>query len=116
VHVIFQPHRYSRTRLLAEEFQHCFDDCDRLYVLDIYAASEEPIPGVSGENLAEQVRAAGHQGAEFVPSMDQAIEKAAQESEPGDAVITLGAGSIWQAGDALLQRLASLAGTRTAAG
>ncbi len=106
VHVVFQPHRYSRTRLLADEFTRCFENCDRLYILDIYGAGEEPIEGVHARGLAERIAAGGGPPVEYVGVMDAAVERAAAAARPGDVIITLGAGSIWQAGEQLLARLA----------
>jgi UDP-N-acetylmuramate--alanine ligase len=103
--VIFQPHRYTRTQHLLNEFGGSFSDCDRLWVTDIYAASEDPIPGVDSPTLVEKIRAAGTAQASYVGSIEQAVAEAAAEAEPGDVIITLGAGSIWRAGDSLLQAL-----------
>ena len=102
VHVIFQPHRYSRTALLFHELGSCFEDCDRLYVVDIYGAGEEPVPGVDAARLTEEIRASGHPCAAYFSSMDSACEAAAEAARPGDVVITLGAGSIGRVGEQLL--------------
>ena len=112
IHVLFQPHRYSRSHLLADEFSRCFNDCDHLYVLDIYSAGETPIKGVSGSALAKGIKAAGHPSVKYVASMDAAVEKAAAAAEPGDVIITLGAGNVSQAGGKLLERLAARQGLR----
>ena len=105
VHVIFQPHRYSRTQLLADEFATCFGDCDRLSLVDIYAASEDPIPGVNSVELTKRIQQADHPSAEYQPSTEAAIRSAVKCAEPGDAVVTLGAGNIWRAGDTILEQL-----------
>jgi UDP-N-acetylmuramate--alanine ligase len=105
VAAIFQPHRYSRTYELADDFARCFRDCDRLYVLDIYSASEEPIPGVNAPALVEKIRSAGHSSVEYVESIAAAIDRAVADAQPGDAIITLGAGSISQAGPKLIEAL-----------
>jgi UDP-N-acetylmuramate--alanine ligase len=97
VHVIFQPHRYTRTRDLMQEFITAFDDADTLTVLDIYAASEQPIPGVTGEALAEAI-ARRHQASAYAPSFDAAIEGALAKAERGDMILTLGAGNVSQIG------------------
>ncbi len=102
IHVLFQPHRYSRTLHLFEEFLSCFSDCDALYVVDIYPAGEKPIEGVTAERLALRVPQA-----RYFASMEEAIDAIAESAGPGDAVLTLGAGNVWQAGDRLLARLAS---------
>lgn len=104
--VLFQPHRYSRSRDCAEEFTHAFDHADLLFMTEIYAAGEQPIPGVSGANLAESVRAAGHQGVTFVAQKEMLPDQVLPHVKPGDLVITLGAGDIWKAGTGLLARLA----------
>jgi UDP-N-acetylmuramate--alanine ligase len=101
LHVLFQPHRYTRTHYLLEEFAACFGDADRLYVLDIYAAGEKPIEGVHARRLVERIGAG-----QYCPSLEAALEALEASVEEGDAVITLGAGSVWQAGDRLLARLA----------
>ena len=103
VHVIFQPHRYTRTRDLMAEFASCFEDADSVEVIDIYAASEEPIPGITGEVLA---RAAGRETVRYAASIEEAIRRTALRTADGDAVMTLGAGSISQAAPRLLGLLA----------
>ena len=107
VHVIFQPHRYTRTQLLLEEFSTAFRDADSVLVLDIYPASEPPIPGVTGEMLANRITERGGQEALYVPSFAQAIEFAARAAKPGEMVLTLGAGSISQLGPQVLEALES---------
>lgn len=104
--VLFQPHRYSRSRDCAEEFAHAFDQADLLFMTEIYAAGEQPIPGVSGAKLAESVRAAGHPGVTFVAQKETLPDHVLPQLKPGDLVITLGAGDIWKAGTGLLSRLA----------
>ena len=106
IHVIFQPHRYTRTFHLMDEFARSFTQADRLYVLDIYAASEKPIEGVTAETLVERIRQFGHHSAEYVGTIGRAVDAVLEHAEPGDAVLTLGAGNVWQAGDQLLERLA----------
>jgi len=105
VHVIFQPHRYTRTYHLMDEFARSFMQADRLYVLDIYAASEKPIEGVTAQALVERIRQFGHRSAEYAGTIDRAVETVMASVEPGDAVLTLGAGNVWQAGDRILARL-----------
>lgn len=103
--VLFQPHRYTRTRDLMEEFATAFGDADALQVLDVYAASERPIEGVTGEALAKRIREAGGGRVAYAASMDDAIERLAEDAREGDLVLTLGAGSISHAGPLLLDRL-----------
>ncbi len=104
--VVFQPHRYTRTRDLLEDFAKAFAQSDVLFLTEIYAAGEQPIPGVSGAKLAEIVRAAGHPSVTFVEQKDQLVEQVLPHLKSGDLVITLGAGDIWKTGPGLLARLA----------
>jgi|YNPNPStandDraft_1061719.scaffolds.fasta_scaffold01281_7 UDP-N-acetylmuramate--alanine ligase len=103
--VLFQPHRYTRTLHLLEDFARCFYQADAVFVLDIYAASEPPIEGVHASLLAERIRAHGHRRVEYAGSLERAVEEALAEAREGDAVITLGAGNVWQAADRLLEGL-----------
>jgi UDP-N-acetylmuramate--alanine ligase len=112
VHVVFQPHRYTRTYLLMDEFAEAFTGADRLLVLDIYAASEQPIAGVTGLSLASRIRCAAARPAEFAASFSAAIEAVAEEAQPGDLVLTLGAGNVSQLGTQIIERLAARAETR----
>ena len=105
IHVLFQPHRYTRTAALLDEFAGAFHAADTVHVTQIYAASEKPIEGVSGESLAERIHAFGHRGASFASSMDAGIESVAAEASEGSVIITLGAGSVSQAGEKILERL-----------
>lgn len=105
IHALFQPHRYSRTYHLMDEFARCFHQADSVFVMDIYAASEKPIEGVNAESLVERMRQFGHKGAEYVGTMDGGVEALLQAASSGDLVLTLGAGNVWQAGDKLLGRL-----------
>jgi UDP-N-acetylmuramate--alanine ligase len=105
VHVVFQPHRYTRTRDLIEEFATAFGDADSLFVLDIYAASEKPIEGISGEALAGTIRENGGRSAQYVGSFVDAVSSAAAVAEDGDMVLTLGAGSVSQLGPMILEKL-----------
>jgi UDP-N-acetylmuramate--alanine ligase len=105
VHVVFQPHRYTRTRDLLEDFTTAFGDADSLFVLDIYAASEKPIEGISGEALARIIREKGGPSAEYVSSFAAAVSSAATVAEAGDMILTLGAGSVSQLGPMILEKL-----------
>jgi UDP-N-acetylmuramate--alanine ligase len=105
IHVLFQPHRYSRTKHLLEEFGTAFHQADDLYLLDIYAASEEPIEGVTAEALLERVRSYGHRSAHYAATLEEGVQAVARVAEPGDLIITLGAGSVSQAADKLLDKL-----------
>ena len=110
IHVIFQPHRYTRTRDLMDEFATAFHDADSLCVLDIYAASESPIEGVTGEALARRISMHGNPRAEYAASFDSALTAAAEMAGQGDMILTLGAGSVSQLGPMLLERLEANAG------
>ena len=100
--VLFQPHRYSRTQALAEEFQTAFHEANILLLTEIYGASETPIPGVNGEALVNGIKQHGHRHAYFEPTFDKLLDRTMQILAPGDVVLTLGAGNIWQAGEKLL--------------
>jgi UDP-N-acetylmuramate--alanine ligase len=105
IHVIFQPHRYTRTKALMDEFGKAFRDADTLAILDIYAASETPMEGVSGEALAAHIRQTAGQDARYVPSFGDAAESVSSQAEEGDMILTLGAGSVSQLGPIILERL-----------
>jgi UDP-N-acetylmuramate--alanine ligase len=107
VHVIFQPHRYTRTRDLMKEFATAFGDADSLLILDIYAASEPPIEGITGEALARHIEENGERPARYVASFSDAAEAAAAAAQEGDMVLTLGAGSVSQIGPMILAQLAA---------
>ncbi len=109
VHVIFQPHRYTRTQLLFDEFAAAFGDADSVLLLDIYAASEPAIAGVTAESLAVRIGKAGGVRAEYVSSFAEAATLAAERADPGDMILTLGAGSVSQLGGQLLEALRSRA-------
>jgi UDP-N-acetylmuramate--alanine ligase len=105
IHVIFQPHRYTRTRDLMEEFTTAFTDADSLFVLDIYAASEKPIEGITGEILAQRIREKGGKHAQYANSFADAVNAAAAAAHDGDMILTLGAGSVSQFGPMILDKL-----------
>ncbi len=105
VHVIFQPHRYTRTRDLMDEFSTAFADADTLFILDIYAASEKPIEGIHAEVLVQRIGAIGKPSVSYVPSFAEAAEKTAAAAQPGDLILTLGAGSVSQLGAVILEML-----------
>jgi len=105
IHVLFQPHRYTRTYHLLDEFGRSFHQADNVFLMDIYAASEKPIEGVTAEALAERIRQFGHRGVEYVGTLDAGVEALHKVARDGDMVLTLGAGSVWQAGERLLERL-----------
>ncbi len=105
IHVIFQPHRYTRTQLLMDEFATAFTDASSVYVLDIYPASESPIPGITGEALARRISEKGNRTATYVVSFADAATAAAANAQTGDMILTLGAGNVAQLGALVLEKL-----------
>jgi UDP-N-acetylmuramate--alanine ligase len=92
--VAFQPHRYSRTELLFDDFTRAFNDADILFVCDIYPAGEKPIPGITAERLARGISDHGHHAASYVADRAALADQIARTARPGDVVIALGAGDI----------------------
>jgi UDP-N-acetylmuramate--alanine ligase len=107
VHVIFQPHRFTRTRDLMDEFATAFADADTVCLLDIYAANEKPIEGVTAESLASRITASGKTDVIYSPTSAEAIASVASVAKPGDMVLTLGAGNVSQLGSTLLEKLSA---------
>jgi UDP-N-acetylmuramate--alanine ligase len=116
IHVVFQPHRYTRTGDLMKEFSAAFGDADTLFVLDIYAASEKPIEGVTAEVLARTIGSTGGShsvstaesgglSVQYVSSFADAVTSAAAAAQDGDMILTLGAGSVSQLGPLILEKL-----------
>jgi UDP-N-acetylmuramate--alanine ligase len=101
--VLFQPHRYTRTAALREEFARSFYDADVVLLCDIYAASEDPIPGVNSQALAEEIEKFGHRSARYVGGVEQGKQALLDLVEPGDLALTLGAGNVWRAGEEFLE-------------
>jgi UDP-N-acetylmuramate--alanine ligase len=99
---VFQPHRYTRTFLLKEQFAKAFVDADRVIITDIYAASEKPLPGVSGRTISDQL---DENKTSFIPKKEQIAQALVGELQAGDIVMTLGAGDIYNVGKELLARL-----------
>ena len=105
---VFQPHRYTRTELLRQEFATAFNQADVLLVLDIYAAGEPSIPGVTAEDLAERIRAHGHRNVTYVgDNRAEIVERLLDIVRTGDLVLTLGAGDVGQLGPDLVRRLSA---------
>ena len=100
--VAFQPHRFTRTQALFGEFCKVFDDADKLLLLEIYPASEKPIPGVSGQSLVQGIRQVSSTDVEYVPDMPSLLETLRTELRSGDLLLTLGAGSITNIGSQYL--------------
>ncbi len=103
--VCFQPHRYSRTQALYEEFMTCFNDADALWILDIYPAGEAPIPGVTSEWLVKGLHARGHKKVQLGGSVKEAAAALSSELIAGDLFLTLGAGNVYQVGEEVFQAL-----------
>ncbi len=103
--VLFQPHRYTRTQKLSDQFGHAFFDAEVLVVTGIYAASEEPIEGVSGALIADAACRFGHRNAQYIEDREELLEHVLSMVEPGDVVVTLGAGDIYRLGEQVLERL-----------
>ena len=102
--VVFQPHRYSRTRALFDEFSRAFYQSDVLLVLPIYAASEKKIEGVTSQNLCEEIKAHGHKEVIYADSFDAAFSHLKQILQPGDVLLTLGAGDVYKIGEMFLNK------------
>jgi UDP-N-acetylmuramate--alanine ligase len=101
--VAFQPHRFTRTKALFGDFCRCFDEVDVLIVTEIYPASEDPIAGVSGENLARGIRQMNKKQVFYCEDLSLCVAKLKHILKPGDLILTLGAGNIWQVGQALIK-------------
>ena len=103
--VIFQPHRYSRTRDLFEDFLTSFDKADRLVLTQIYSAGEEAIAGTTGKSLYQAIKRRGHLEAEYVADKEDIVERLLPKLHAGDIVLTLGAGDIYKVGEKLVEKL-----------
>jgi UDP-N-acetylmuramate--alanine ligase len=91
---MFQPHRFSRTKALSREFGRAFDDAHRVVITDVYPASETPIPGISGGTIADEIRQRGHRGISYQPHLKWVHREVGNMLEPGDLILSLGAGNI----------------------
>lgn len=107
--VLFQPHRYTRTQLLRDDFGRVLQNVDRLYVADVYPASEPPIPGISGQTIVDAVRENGPVDATFLPDLARAHYAVGNQLRPGDLFLTLGAGNVHEAGTRIARDLRVLA-------
>jgi UDP-N-acetylmuramate--alanine ligase len=107
IHVLFQPHRYTRTQALMDDFARAFHQADTVHLVDIYAASETPLEGVTSQVLAERLQTFGHRGVTYAGSLEAGIESVLRAAESGVAIVTLGAGSVSQAGDRIVEKLRS---------
>ncbi|GAB4269654.1 MAG: UDP-N-acetylmuramate--L-alanine ligase [Candidatus Rifleibacteriota bacterium] len=103
--VVFQPHRYSRTLFLSQEFGRCFDSCDKLFITDIYAASEKPIPGVTSKVILDHMPVSHRRKVKMVKSVEDVKFHLLRYIEPGDVVFTMGAGNVTQLGPEILESM-----------
>jgi len=103
--VVFQPHRYTRTKALFDEFLDAFDDAGALILTDIYAASEKEIKDVNSMNLCKSIKDRGHDNVIYLSGFKEIVNHLSDTVTPGDVVITLGAGNVWEIGEVLLERL-----------
>jgi UDP-N-acetylmuramate--alanine ligase len=102
--VVFQPHRFSRTKALFEEFTTAFYQADSLLLLPIYAASEDPIEGIDSGHLMEGIKGKGHREVRLVSDRAQVIPSLREILRPGDVLVTLGAGDVWKIGQDLVSQ------------
>ncbi len=102
---VFQPHLYSRTRDLCNDFAGSFFDANVAVIMDVYGAREKPMEGISGEMIAKGAHLAGHPHVEYVPQKDDLVEFVLRLSKPGDVILTLGAGDIWRLNRQIYNRL-----------
>jgi UDP-N-acetylmuramate--L-alanine ligase/UDP-N-acetylenolpyruvoylglucosamine reductase len=105
----FQPHRYTRTQALLKQFATAFRGVDKLFLTEIYAASESPMAGVTGEALAETVRATGQKNVEYAATLEALTERLLEEAQAGDLILTMGAGDIYKVADNVAQTLSACA-------
>lgn len=103
--VVFQPHRFTRTQELMDDFVVSFNNADVLFLLDIYAASEQPIEGITAEVLADNIKRFGHKNVSYLGGIDTATQKVVDALRPGDLVITLGAGNVTRLSDEILDEI-----------
>ena len=106
---VFQPHRYTRTHELFDDFVTAFYDADVLVLTDVYAAGEQPIPGATAERLAHEIGRHGQKDVTCIPNRELIPQHLAGVVREGDIVITLGAGNIWQQGETLVRMIGELA-------
>ncbi|MEK7742048.1 MAG: UDP-N-acetylmuramate--L-alanine ligase [Nitrospirota bacterium] len=103
--VIFQPHRYTRTKDLMDEFTPCFSEADILCLMDIYSAGEKPINGIDSNALLDRIKKTGHKDAAYFPDRGKLMENLLMRLKSGDVVFTLGAGDVWKLGEEMLEKL-----------
>lgn len=103
--VIFQPHRYTRTKDLMDEFTPCFSEADILCLMDIYSAGEKPINGIDSNALLDRIKKTGHKDAAYFPDRGKLMENLLMRLKSGDVIFTLGAGDVWKLGEEMLEKL-----------
>jgi len=101
--ILFQPHRYTRTAALEEDFARSFYDADLVLIADIYSANEEPIPGITSDALADKIEKFGHHNVRYIGGVEQGKDALLEVVSSGDLVMTLGAGNVWRAGEEFLE-------------
>jgi len=106
--VLFQPHRFTRTRDLMDEFAASFTDVDRLYLMDIYPAGEQPIQGVTSEVLLRNIKKTATGTIRYEADRKEMVESIVRETEPGDVLLTLGAGDVYKLGEEILRGVRSM--------
>jgi len=104
---IFQPHRYTRTKFLMDDFARSFEGCERVYIMEIYPASEPPLPGVTAARLVERMRQQGLTGARLADTEQALVEEILSEVRSGDVILTIGAGNVWKVADTIVETLRS---------
>jgi len=102
---VFQPHRYSRTKALFDDFVTAFYQADHIAVMDVYAAGEQPIAEVNAQKLVDGISGHGHKSCCYTGDIEATVKHLQGVLQPGDIVITLGAGNVWQVGEELNQLL-----------
>jgi len=103
--VIFQPHRYTRTQILFNDFVSVLGEPDMLLILDIYSAGEIAIPGVTSEKLTKAIKDKGHKNVYYAKEQDEVIQRVLEVLRPGDLILTLGAGNVWKLGEKIVEEL-----------
>jgi len=103
--VLFQPHRYTRTKDLMDEFSTSFDDADSLILLNVYSAGEKPFRGADSETLLKRIKKAGHKNAVYIKDKEDALKHIITTMRRGDILLTLGAGNVWKIGEEILNKL-----------
>ena len=103
--VIFQPHRFTRTQMLFNDFVNVLSDIKTLYVLDIYPAGEKPIEGINSETLVQEINRSGTNNAYYISDIEDLFEHVKTNINSGDIILTSGAGNVWKHGEELLKEL-----------